>query len=677
MKRRYKILSGFIIILFLAISVNAAQEFWGSSTSTRYHFPTCEWAKKIRPEKRIVFHSPEEAIKAGYEPCPVCRPPLVSLLSKDEKEKAILASVKKDAIRPANLKNVLFVTAANPDYPATSSFISAVKRKLDDDFKNKINYSFEYIHPSYYHPDAEQEVMLVSFLKQKYQIQQPDIVIAHLAPLINKYADTIFPEVPVIYSGSENDFSDPRTAPNLMSYQGLYDFKKTLPIIIQLQPEIKKIYIVLGDSEDERKALPKIAKATQEFDNQLEFVYLNKQPLAEILKLAATLDNKSAILYVSIFRDAEGKTFLPEDVLRLLGKEASAPIYGIGAQYLGAGSVGGYIINREVQGKHAAEIAVQILNGKKMAEIRRENVSLDGYAFDWRELQHWKIDEKKLPQGSRVEFRQHTAWDLYKWQIILVLLIVALVIAIVFLINSRSKKAPVEITLQHLQPEENLAEESPAVQPEVNNKVPFAEEIHPVAVTVTAVVPVEAPVLKEQPASFEADGLTGLYSREQMEEKIREEVDCFQRNIKAFSKVAGSDIFKDVKSFSLMIGDIDFFQKIKETHGREAVDNLLKSLAEDFPKLLRACDLVARWREEEFLFLLPEINLDGAKAVAERIRKKIEEQTYVHGETKLSATMTFGVSTIRINDTANDLLKRVDNALFKGKNTGGNCVVSA
>jgi PleD family two-component response regulator len=75
--------------------------------------------------------------------------------------------------------------------------------------------------------------------------------------------------------------------------------------------------------------------------------------------------------------------------------------------------------------------------------------------------------------------------------------------------------------------------------------------------------------------------------------------------------------------------------------------------------------------------LLPEINLDGAKAVAERIRKKIEEQLYACGNIKLSATMTFGVSTIRINDTANDLLKRVDNALFKGKNTGGNCVVSA
>jgi len=500
-----------------------------------------------------------------------------------------------------------------------------------------------------------------------------------------------------------------------MSYQGAYDFKKALKVIPQLQPGTKKIYVVLGDSEEERTALPKIATAAQEYKNKIEFVHLNTKPFAEILKIARTLDNKSAILYVHVLRDVVGKTFISGEALRLLHKEASAPIYGIGGQYIGNGSIGGYILNRGNQGKNAAGIAMQILNGAKITEIHPGNVSFGEYVFDWRELQHWKINEKELPPGSRIEYRQYTAWDLYKWHIVALLLVITLLTALVLIMNSRRKKALDEIVRPHLQPGKKAEEKTPISKSEVNNQLLAEEEIHPVTVTkstqaaalyeqpgkleplpipksevnnqlpaeeeihpVTVTESTEPLALNEQSdPSFGIDIMTGLYNRRHMEEKIREEIDRFQKNAKTLSKVAGNDIFKNTKSFSLMIANIDLFQKINETYGREAADSLLESLAADFPKFLRTSDLVGRWQAEEILFLLPEINLYDAKAVAERIRQKIEQQSYAYGDTKLSTTMTFGVSTIHINEEANDLLQRVDNALLKGKNMGGNCVVSA
>ena len=64
------------IILLLFVQVVIAAEFWGSKNSNKYHYPTCEWAQKIRPANKIVFKTPEDAKQANYIPCKVCQPPL-------------------------------------------------------------------------------------------------------------------------------------------------------------------------------------------------------------------------------------------------------------------------------------------------------------------------------------------------------------------------------------------------------------------------------------------------------------------------------------------------------------------------------------------------------------------------------------------------------------------------
>ncbi|MEW6408645.1 MAG: Ada metal-binding domain-containing protein [Nitrospirota bacterium] len=66
-----------IFVLFFSLNVYAA-EFWASSKSNKYHYPTCKWAQKINPKNLIVFKSPEDAIKSGYIPCKVCKPPVAS-----------------------------------------------------------------------------------------------------------------------------------------------------------------------------------------------------------------------------------------------------------------------------------------------------------------------------------------------------------------------------------------------------------------------------------------------------------------------------------------------------------------------------------------------------------------------------------------------------------------------
>jgi hypothetical protein len=66
-----------LLLVFVPTAITST-EFWGSKTSNKYHYPTCKWTKQIKPSNLVKFNSPEEAQKAGYIPCPVCKPPKIT-----------------------------------------------------------------------------------------------------------------------------------------------------------------------------------------------------------------------------------------------------------------------------------------------------------------------------------------------------------------------------------------------------------------------------------------------------------------------------------------------------------------------------------------------------------------------------------------------------------------------
>jgi hypothetical protein len=99
MKKICKIILAIFIFFFIAVYANAEQEFVGSKTSNKYHYPTCEWVKEIKSHKLIKFDSPEAAIKAGYMQCPTCRPPLpvpdsTTIVKDSDKQNSKKAPVK-------------------------------------------------------------------------------------------------------------------------------------------------------------------------------------------------------------------------------------------------------------------------------------------------------------------------------------------------------------------------------------------------------------------------------------------------------------------------------------------------------------------------------------------------------------------------------------------------------
>jgi len=132
---------------------------------------------------------------------------------------------------------------------------------------------------------------------------------------------------------------------------------------------------------------------------------------------------------------------------------------------------------------------------------------------------------------------------------------------------------------------------------------------------------------------------------------------------------------RHAKSLSIIFVDIDHFKAINDRYGHACGDVALASVAKRIKENLRSSDIVFRVGGEEFVNLLSDTDFDGAKVLAERIRKSIELHTLVYDMKVIKLTASFGVSMLRTDDTADTFVKRADNAMYKAKHNGRNQVI--
>ncbi|MGL4974816.1 MAG: PleD family two-component system response regulator, partial [Bosea sp. (in: a-proteobacteria)] len=134
------------------------------------------------------------------------------------------------------------------------------------------------------------------------------------------------------------------------------------------------------------------------------------------------------------------------------------------------------------------------------------------------------------------------------------------------------------------------------------------------------------------------------------------------------------------RALSMLVLDVDKFKSVNDTYGHDAGDEVLREFALRVKAGTRGVDLIARFGGEEVVAVLPDTMQDAAQAVAERIRERVEAEPFqIHNGTKsIRITVSIGVASRRAGDaSAQELMKRADEALYKAKETGRNRVVVA
>jgi diguanylate cyclase (GGDEF)-like protein len=158
------------------------------------------------------------------------------------------------------------------------------------------------------------------------------------------------------------------------------------------------------------------------------------------------------------------------------------------------------------------------------------------------------------------------------------------------------------------------------------------------------------------------DGLTGVYTRRYFVERFDEEI-------------KRSSLRKSSLSF-LMI-DADHFKTVNDQHGHLAGDQVLKEIADIIQENVREIDIVGRFGGEEFCVVLPDTDMEGARLVAERIRKSAEKRVIRAYDSTLRITLSIGLAIYPSDGKLlEELMDKADWALYRAKSQGRNCVVA-
>jgi len=157
----------------------------------------------------------------------------------------------------------------------------------------------------------------------------------------------------------------------------------------------------------------------------------------------------------------------------------------------------------------------------------------------------------------------------------------------------------------------------------------------------------------------QTDPLTGLFNRRYFFESAEREL-------------LRSARYK--KSISLLMLDLDGFKMVNDTYGHGIGDSVLREVAVLLKDTLRRNDLVGRYGGEEFIILLPEIDMAGAYEVAERLRANITTKSMQANEAVFWITASIGISAFGEGDTFSSLVDAADAALYRAKALGKNRV---
>lgn len=159
-----------------------------------------------------------------------------------------------------------------------------------------------------------------------------------------------------------------------------------------------------------------------------------------------------------------------------------------------------------------------------------------------------------------------------------------------------------------------------------------------------------------------SDALTGVKNRSTFDDSLNREISLAQRHS---------------HEFTLLVIDIDFFKKVNDTYGHKVGDDALKLVAETIQENIRTSDMLFRYGGEEFVVLLGNTDSEKSYIIAERVLESVRAIEMRVKSQLVDLTVSIGMASLDVKDTAESLFNRADAAMYTAKNDGRDQIIVA
>ena len=349
-------------------------------------------------------------------------------------------------------KRILLLFDEDRTLPGLSVLDQAIRSTMSAGLGHDVEFFTESIHAAQF-PEAQHDLALRDYFVKKYGARNLDLVIGVMGPAVRfllRHGDAFAPGVPVVFCGADARELEGATLSSRMTGVLVRRvFAPTLDVAFRLQPDTERVFVVAGTSEFDRNLQAAARREFEPFHARASFTYLTDLPMRDLLAAVSAVPPRSVILYLTVFRDGAGQTFVPHDAVSRIAAAARAPVYVFVDQFLGLGPVGGYLYSLELHGKASAELGLRVLRGESPARIPVAEVLGNQYMFDMRQLDRWALDSRRLPAGRVIRFREPSAWDRYRGYIISALVVLVVQTALIIgLIVHRTRRRRAESDLR-------------------------------------------------------------------------------------------------------------------------------------------------------------------------------------------------------------------------------------
>jgi len=320
-------------------------------------------------------------------------------------------------------KRVLVLHSFGREFRPWSEYAKSIRQELDRQSPWPLEI-IEYSLVTARFGDENPELPFVGYLSALFAKHPLDLIVSIGAPAANfvqHYRSLLFPATPMLFTAVEQRrvrFSTLTENDTVVSVA--HDLPAVIENILKVLPETKTIAVVNGNSPLENFWRGEMQGEFKPFENRVRFIWYNTLSFDDILKDAASLPPGSAIFWELMIVDAAGVVYEGDNTLTKLHAVANAPIFSFDDSFFGRELVGGPMHSDLESGKKTAAVAVRILSGERPGDIKTAPIGFAAPKYDWREMKRWGISENLLPPASTIFFREPSAWEQYRAQILLI-----------------------------------------------------------------------------------------------------------------------------------------------------------------------------------------------------------------------------------------------------------------